>query len=550
MKLGNNNLQLNPKIREDLFSTGVSRNKILECELEAVGNSSTATVNVWRNSGVEAYVPILEKYLNYFGFNTSFSISSYDSSFDLRGREPADLDLIYISIEDLDQRLILDLLRMRIKQLMNSGTKHVSLAIQVPPQKNLLDSEIDGLKMLFPDIKVLLISEENVPTGTKFQDRRLLDITANWLTADVYTHFGQLIALNLILPFLMVDVKMLVLDLDNTLYTGVLAEDGESGIAQSEFQEQLLSWVKLQKENGILIGVVSRNVMEDVRKLFQRFPGWELIFDFVHASWQPKEIHFQQILVNTRISEDAILFIDDSIFEVINVQNSFPKVQAIVYTDDESTLNLIKSYPGIGARKFANTQKIDRVTDLKSSGMRDSIFSSMSDKDAFMELQVQLVFELNNTDLIPRTTELSNKTNQFNFALNRYTEFEVKSLLETTDNYIVLSSLRDKYADSGVVSLISMRYSTSAEIEVNEFCISCRALGRGLEDEIFFGSLSRVLRREELSELGRVIIFYRKGDRNSPALNWARDKNWEIESDRVVIPMKALMEWQTLITSG
>ena len=542
--------QINPEIRRALFASDISRKVVLESKLLPLESATHLVVNVWRNTGVEAYLPVLEKYHNYYGFRINFKVSAYDNSFDTRERGDADLDLIYVSLDEIKVERIWELLELRATDLINRGAKNISIAIQTSSEIALPEAGLEPFRVSFPGIRLLIVSKEHMYENGRFQDKRLVSISANWLAVDAYAFFGRLIALNLMLPFFTTGIKMIAVDLDNTLYKGVIAEDGLNGISQSNIQLTLIKWLQSQKERGILLGVVTRNVAEDVETLFQKFPEWEGLFDFVHASWEPKENHFHELLHVTRISAESIMFIDDSIFEIENVQKAFPNIQPVLFTDEESTLFFIQTHPGLGSKVSPSALKIDRAADLKSNKMRDSIFSVMSDRDAFKVLEVQLKFEVNNPSLIQRSGELSSKTNQFNFALNRYSELELRSYMESINKKVVLASLQDKYADSGIVSLLCLDYSKPTEVVVDEFCISCRAIGRGLEDEIFFGSLSRVLDRSLVEDLECVKIMYQKGERNSPAIEWANNRKWEVTPNWIEIPIDSVLGWQTLITEA
>jgi FkbH-like protein len=204
-------------------------------------------------------------------------------------------------------------------------------------------------------------------------------------------------------------------------------------------------------------------------------------------------------------------------------------------------------YPGLFSKKISSLNEIDRALDLKSNQIRNSIFSSLGDKEAFRELEVELQFESSNVNLTPRCAELSNKTNQFNFALKRLSEYQLRNYLQKEEHKVITSNLSDKYANSGIVSLLCVDYSNLNEVLIDEFCISCRALGRGLEDEIFFGSLAKALDSRLLPETSKIRISYQKGDRNSPAINWAVSRNWLIQSDRIEVPLASYLEWETLI---
>jgi FkbH-like protein len=282
--------------------------------------------------------------------------------------------------------------------------------------------------------------------------------------------------------------------------------------------------------------------------LLKSHPEWADLFDFVLASWKPKEKLIEEVLLITRISQESVIFIDDSLYELTNVQNSFPRIQSVQFRDTPETINLLAMHPGLSSTQVTVSSGVNRASDLKSNTKRESIFSIMSDKEAFKELKVELNFKKDSISHVPRGAELSNKTNQFNFALRRLTNFEIRSYVDNPHTAIVLADLKDKYADSGLVSFLCLNLSGEEILVVDEFCISCRALGRGLEDEIFFGSLLAALQGQSSLNFEKIHIMYRKGERNSPVIEWAKTRNWVVKSNHVEIPYQNLSTWRSQIS--
>jgi FkbH-like protein len=441
-----------------------------------------------------------------------------------------------------------ELIKSRIALLYKLGSKSISVALQFPSSIVDFSGSSDYLRAEFPGVPILEINRKNLSSNFSFEDKRLQSISANWLTKDAYSYFGRQIAMNILLPFLVTRIKLIAIDLDNTMYNGVLAEDGINAIWQSDFQVKLTSWLFQQKSSGVMVAIISRNEEEDVEKLLKSHPEWAGLFDFVLASWKPKEKLIEEVLSITRISQESVIFIDDSIYELNNVQNSFPKIQKVQYRDDPETINLLTMHPGLNSTQIPVSSGIDRASDLKSNTKRESIFTIMSDKEAFKELRVELNFKKDSISHVTRGAELSSKTNQFNFALRRLTNLEIRSYVDNPHTAIVLADLKDKYADSGLISFMCLNLSGEEILVVEEFCISCRALGRGLEDEIFFGSLFTALQGQSSLNFKEIHIMYRQGERNSPVIEWTKTRNWVVKSNHVEIPYRILSTWRSQIS--
>jgi FkbH-like protein len=242
---------------------------------------------------------------------------------------------------------------------------------------------------------IQVVSEDLSLNARQFFVPRLEVISGNWLGMDGYAHFGRLISLKLILSSIVPRIKLIAIDLDNTLYNGVLAEDGHQGISQSENQIKLVSWLFEQKDKGVMLAIVSRNQIEDVENLLATNPNWASLFDFIYANWEPKERLIDQILNVTRISQNAVLFLDDSHSEILNVQRNFPEMNLVQYYDNPETINFLKLNPGFNVKNKSNVAFIDRALDLKSNAFRASIFANSKNDEAFKALEVVLKFKKN-----------------------------------------------------------------------------------------------------------------------------------------------------------
>lgn len=287
--------------------------------------------------------------------------------------------------------------------------------------------------------------------------------------------------------------KCLVLDLDNTLWGGVIGDDGLNGIeigketprgeAFTEFQE----YVKALKDRGVILAVSSKND-EDVAKSGFTHPDSVLrIDDFVsfHANWEPKNVNIRQIAKEINIGLDSLVFIDDNPAERAIVRETVPEVSV----PDVDPVDISSYITAIEINGYFDTVSISD-DDLKrtrtyqenkerailleaSAGNYEEFLQSLD-----MEAEVLPFSEI----YYDRITQLTNKSNQFNLTTKRFTLAEIKNIAEDKDKYITLyCRLKDRFGDNGVISLI-VGEMVGAELRIVLWLMSCRVLKRGVED--------------------------------------------------------------------
>ena len=142
--------------------------------------------------------------------------------------------------------------------------------------------------------------------------------------------------------------------------------------------------------------------------------------------------------------------------------------------------------------------------------------NSSNFEDYLKSLNVEITYELNNEEKIPRISELSRKTNQFIFNYKRYSEAELEKIIKDKDYAVVSTVLKDKLSDSGIICVCTGK-NTKNGVELEECFVSCRALGRGLDEIIVLGSIQFLLNHFNSKKLK---IFFTKGERNLPAENF------------------------------
>ena len=280
--------------------------------------------------------------------------------------------------------------------------------------------------------------------------------------------------------------KVIVLDADNTLWGGIVGEDGIDGIACDEnypgivykqFQKILLKI----KESGIVLAMVSKNNLEDIKEVFQKRNMPLSLDDFVsiRVNWQPKSQNIKSIANELNLGVDSFLFIDDNPFEIEEVKRAIPTISTMLFDKDEplNSINELLSRADIKAITITDEDK-KKTQQYKSEKKRAEIFKEVGDIEEFIKsLNIKIEYWINNKSQLARVTQLINKTNQFNLTTRRYTEAEVEKMME--EDKVFSFKVVDNFGDMGIVGVVIVKSG-----HIDTFLLSCRVLGRGIEDRI------------------------------------------------------------------
>jgi FkbH-like protein len=315
-------------------------------------------------------------------------------------------------------------------------------------------------------------------------------------------------------------IKAVALDLDNTLHAGILGEDGIHGVKLTPGHAELQYYIKSLQQRGIFITLVSRNEYSDVEALFAErgdYPlRWE-DFSAVEVSWGDKPAALERIAKTLRIAHDAVLFVDDNPGELARAAMRLPQIHTLyAHPNASQTTRAVHYYPGLWRWKVEEDDS-KRILDLKANAERESLAEHVTDTtDYFRSLQINLTFSYDDKSQITRLADLCHKTNQFNLAMRRFNQTEVVEHMDLEDTCVASVQLGDRLSDSGVIAVfIAERHGK--ELRIEELCISCRALGRQLEDNIILVALRDMPIFKGCQE---VAFRVQHGPRNQPALDW------------------------------
>lgn len=288
--------------------------------------------------------------------------------------------------------------------------------------------------------------------------------------------------------------KIIALDLDNTLWGGIVGEDGIDGIVLSDhkegqryydFQRQLLE----MKNRGIVLAINSKNNEEDAEAAIQDHPSMLLRNDaFVSRkiNWENKATNLKMMEHELNLTEGSFIFIDDNPVERETVKGECQEMLVPVFPDD--TTELLEFAENI----WFNYCRPLRVLgeDLKKTQMYQSevkrkqeMSESLNLDDYIAKLEMVADIHRMRDSEIERVVQLINKTNQFNVTTKRYTKAEIETIAEDANNTIYVVCSSDKYGDSGLISVIILK-EREDEVIIDTFLMSCRVMGRKLEDII------------------------------------------------------------------
>lgn len=507
--------------QEALFSEKPSRLDLTAMDLPFPSTPSVS-VNVWRNHGFEPLEIFVSKYLQFGKLAVKFRISGYDDSLSFAEYQDASAELLWLDSERLLGKINfeewLNWLEARIAYLRSISNAPIIIATWFEDEEHC--RRIYEMASGFPAVYFAELSNVCKAAAVPLIDKRSAVLAGTPLSGTAQIMIARELACHWLSGVLLPPIKAIALDLDYTLHSGVLGEEGVQGVRLTEGHRALQQTIKELQQRGIFIALISRNERADVEKLFAERKDYPLRwedFSVTEISWGDKAKALEKIANALRISTDAVLFVDDNPGELASVMQQLPQVHALhAHEDAFLTRRAISFYPGLWRWKI-DADDAKRILDLKASAEREIIAEYIKDPvEYFRSLKVSLTYRQNPKDQLSRLADLCNKTNQFNLSLRRFTETEVSEHLARNDCAVASVQLSDRLSDSGVIAVLVAERVGSCLI-VEELCVSCRALGRELETSIIVGALRMM---PIFSGCEEVAFRAQVGPRNQPALNW------------------------------
>lgn len=476
------------------------------------------SLHVLRNQSFEPLCGPLEKFAAFAGLTPTITLGGYDDAL-------ADLDvgdaegvLVWLDYERYGpEQDLLGWLMGRLQVLRKASAAPILVADR--PHRSTFNCQLAQRLSALPGVDLFPLSRVARQLGDRFVDPRMGTLTGTALSDQAFVSAAKELGLRWLSALAGSRIKAVIVDLDQTLYGGVLGEDGPEGIIFTAGHRALARCLSALQRRGTFLGILSRNDPRDVDALWRLRPDFPLRRDQISAQavgWDRKDVGLKQMLGDLRIGPEAALFVDDNPGELAAVVDQVPGVRTLWAdpSDPGATARALGAYPGIHT---AGTREDSlRATDLAAQARRQEEEARSTGPDDYIRsLGTVLTVALKPLSRVRRLHELSMKTNQFNTTLARLSE-ETLSRFMATGHIVAAGEVRDRLSDSGTVaSLVAHREGVS--LVVDELAVSCRALGRGVETPFVLAVLARVLKGTATDE---VVFRYVPGPRNDPARAW------------------------------
>jgi FkbH-like protein len=287
--------------------------------------------------------------------------------------------------------------------------------------------------------------------------------------------------------------KAIIFDCDNTLWKGILGEDGFDNIEMSSKTKEGVIFAEIQSmalalnRRGVLICLCSKNNPKDVDKVIKSHPDMQLKDEHItinKSNWSDKVTNLTEIAQELNIGIDSFVYVDDSPFEVNFIKAQLPEITVL------QVPKRIYNYPKMLRENLGlfynlsftaeDGMKIDMYNQQMKREMVKKEFTDIEDYLASLKLTITIFQD--EESIIPRMAQMSQKTNQFNLTSKRYTEGDIKNFIDN-DSYTVLAfSVSDKFGDSGITGLFIINLDQqNQKAEIDTFLMSCRVIGRKIE---------------------------------------------------------------------
>lgn len=308
--------------------------------------------------------------------------------------------------------------------------------------------------------------------------------------------------------------KVLVLDLDNTLWGGlageadhtpVLLSEDHSGLAYKNLQRV----IKLMQEQGVLLAIASKNNEEDAMEILEHHPHMLLHpedFAIRKINWEPKPDNLRKMAEELNLGTDSFVFFDDSEAEREMVRQMLPEVEVPDFParPEELATCMVKIYETYFARAVITKEDREKTAQYRANAGRNAMAKqAVSFEDYVKKLEICLI-PVDPKEHLDRLLQLLNKTNQFNLTTGRYTREQLQQITENAGKRVFLYQVTDTFGDNGIVAAAIV--DTTGELpEITDLVMSCRVMGRNIENAVI-DRIERQMQEEGYSGLrGRYV---------------------------------------------
>ena len=381
---------------------------------------------------------------------------------------------------------------------------------------------------------------------TKFGEKNILDykkmnygdikINFDVIPYLIYEFLGY------VKPILGLNKKCIVLDLDNTLWGNIIGEDGFEGIKLGPYPEGR-SFVEFQKvikslsENGIILAINSKNNQEDAMKAINEHPHMilrENDFSCIKINWNDKISNMREISNELNIGLDSIVFFDDDPVNRELLRMSIPEINTVELPKDPSTYaQILRNLNDFNTLKITKDDTHRKIM-YKQEQNRQKLESSTENLNEYLKkLDIKIKIKLDDKFSISRISQLILKTNQFNLTTKRYQEEQIKEFVKDETMIVGCSEIEDKFGENGITNVFIIKTKPNEWI-IDTFLLSCRIMGRGIEE----GIIGKILEIAKNKGIEKITATFIPTEKNKPAENFLKNYGFEKEKENWIFLLK------------
>jgi len=348
--------------------------------------------------------------------------------------------------------------------------------------------------------------------------------------------------------------KCIVLDLDNTLWGGVIGEDGFDGIALGDgypgncfvdFQKELLKLC----QRGVILAINSKNNEKDAFDVIDNHPNMILRkknFAAYKINWLDKANNLKMLANELNIGIDSMIFIDDNPVECEWVREQCPECTVVQVPKEHYLMpSIVPVLPGIENIRLTNEDK-KKGEIYQAQVRRKGLQESSADLGDFLKgLEMEVEIKKSEKFSVSRISQLTQKTNQFNMTTRRYTEKDIVKFANSPENYVFSVSAKDRFGDNGIIGVVILKFENDFCL-IDTFLLSCRVISRSIEQSMIAFIAEFARKKGAVTVIGEFIPTAK----NKPASNFYSKMNFTTNDDKKFIAdlKKQSFEYSPYIT--
>ena len=363
---------------------------------------------------------------------------------------------------------------------------------------------------------------------------------------------------NELTPFIIAQLgiskKCIVLDLDNTLWGGIVGEDGFDGIKLGpqlpgntflEFQKHL----KALKNRGIILAINSKNNFNDAIQVIKEHPHMilrEKDFASIRINWNDKVSNMSEIAQELNIGTDSIVFFDDDPLNREFMRSALPDVYTVELPKDSSEyVNVLQELVEFSVFEVTDEDTKRAQMYVQQRKRKELEISTPNLEDLLRNLSLELTIKKSNSFTIPRISQLILKTNQFNLTTKRYTSEEIINFTNDDNMIVGCAQVKDKFGDNGVTGVFIIKKLNPHEWLLDTFLLSCRVMGREIEK----GILNYIINEAKKNCVKTIKSQYIPTEKNIPIQNFLPECGFKKNNDFWVYDLNHPFKMPDFITT-